>query len=69
PFGQAGSWPPTLIGNDDPWSGSFSYLRAYQNLVKAGAREVRLWEIQDIGHSGGFSRSSLIPRWLFSQRK
>lgn len=57
-----------IVGNDDPWSGSFPYIRAYQNLVKAGAKEVRFWEIQDIGHSGEFQQSWLLAAWLFSQR-
>lgn len=58
-----------IVGNDDPWSGSFPYIRAYQNLVKAGARKVRFWEIQDIGHSGGFQRAWPLAAWAFQQRR
>jgi predicted peptidase len=58
-----------IVGNDDPWSGSFPYIRAYQNLVAAGADKVRFWEIQDIGHSGRFLNAWPLAAWAFHQRR
>ncbi|MCH8513809.1 MAG: hypothetical protein LAT83_19440 [Kiritimatiellae bacterium] len=58
-----------MMGNNDPWSGSFPYIRTYQNLVQAGAERVRFWEIQDIGHSGGAQSLWPIAEFLFSFRR
>lgn len=58
-----------LVGNDDPWSGSFPYIRTYQNLVKAGNQRVRFWEIQDIGHSGAGMEMWPIAAWLYAQSR
>lgn len=58
-----------MMGNNDPWSGSYPYIRTYQNLVKAGAQRVRFWEIQDIGHSSRPANLWPIAEFLFSFRQ
>lgn len=58
-----------MMGNNDPWSGSHMYTRAYQNLVQVGAPRVRYWEIQDIGHSSSPTEMWPIAQFLFSFRK
>lgn len=54
-------------GHDDGASGSSYYLRAYQQLMAAGAERVRFWEVQFTGHSGTVLRSFFLPEWLFAQ--
>ncbi|MCH8541529.1 MAG: prolyl oligopeptidase family serine peptidase [Opitutales bacterium] len=58
-----------MMGNNDPWSGSYPYVRTYQNLVQEGAERVRFWEIQDIGHSGRPQNLWPIAEFLFSFRR
>jgi dienelactone hydrolase len=55
-----------MMGNQDPWQGSARYIRAYQDLIDAGAQRVRFWEIQDLEHQDYPLRSFHIPEWLFS---
>lgn len=56
-----------MIGNQDTWSGSARYIRAYHDLTDLGAERLRLWEIQDLAHQDLPLKSLHLPEWLFSQ--
>jgi dienelactone hydrolase len=57
-----------FIGNEDTWSGSATYIRAFQDLKAVGADRVRLWEIQYLAHRSNALRSFHLAEWLFAQR-
>lgn len=58
-----------FMGNKDPWSGSSKYIHAYQMLSKAGAKQVRFWEIQDMAHSPAPHGLWALAEWMFAQRR
>lgn len=58
-----------MMGNDDPWNGSAYYIRSFQEFDKAGAKNIRFWEIQDVGHSGAFISTVIVADWMYSQRR
>jgi len=55
------------MGNQDPWMGSAKYLRTYQDLVAAGATQVRFWEVQDMDHVPSPMMMYHLPEWMFAQ--
>ena len=74
PFSQVADYPLLngtpmwiMMGNDDPWNGSKTYLIAYRNMLAAGHQQVRFWEIQDIGHSGRALAIMAVHQWMWSQ--
>lgn len=58
-----------FMGNRDPWSGSTKYIFAYQLLEKAGAKQVRFWEIQDMAHTDTPQLMIPVAEWLFAQQR
>ncbi len=74
PFSQAADYPLLngtpmwiMMGNNDPWNGSKTYLMAYRAMRAAGHQQVRFWEIQDIGHSGSALTIMPVHQWMWSQ--
>ncbi|TVR17874.1 MAG: hypothetical protein EA401_00175 [Planctomycetota bacterium] len=56
-----------MMGHDDPWNGSHSYIAAYKYMLDAGHPQVRFWEIQDIRHSSSPLSLYHVHQWLWHQ--
>lgn len=56
-----------MMGNNDPWNGSHIYITAYKYMLEAGHKQVRFWELQDIGHSGRAADLYHVHQWMWHQ--
>ena len=60
-----------IHGNKDDENPFVGDRLMYRALVKRGARRVRFWELDGVGHEvpARVFASESLPRWLFSQRR
>lgn len=58
-----------FVGNEDTWHGSAHYIFAYNQLLQAGAKGVRFWEIQDLAHRDTPALLLPLAQWLHAQRR
>lgn len=59
-----------LHGNNDEENAFAGDLLMYQALLRAGAKRVRFWEFEDVGHEAParLFGTNELPEWIFRQR-